>query len=209
MPKDDERATTLRVHLLAADVTRADLHKNDDHRKHLTFHDLRATGITWAAVRGDNPLRIKQRAGHSGFATTEMYVAENLGRDSAHPFPSCRPSSPGVSVPFRRFGSKTPQKHPAISGADGDRTRDLMHAMHALSQLSYGPEREDIPTRLPPSVSRFFTPRAAPQREATSRLRAKRAESSRSDRPSPAGIRTASPPRVARPRGVMSLEVGR
>ena len=25
------------------------------------------------------------------------------------------------------------------SGADGDRTRDLMHAMHTLSQLSYGP----------------------------------------------------------------------
>jgi hypothetical protein len=25
---------------------------------------LRATGITWAAVRGDDPLRIKQRAGH-------------------------------------------------------------------------------------------------------------------------------------------------
>ena len=46
----------------------------------MTFHDLRATGITWCAVRGDAPLTIKQRAGHAAFTTTEGYIreAENL-----------------------------------------------------------------------------------------------------------------------------------
>ena len=37
---------------------------------------LRATGATWMAVRGDDPLKIKQRCGHSTFSTTEMYIRE-------------------------------------------------------------------------------------------------------------------------------------
>ena len=31
-----------------------------------------------------------------------------------------------------------------IGGAEGDRTPDLIHAMDALSQLSYGPERVEV-----------------------------------------------------------------
>jgi len=45
-----------------------------DTAKRLTWHDLRATGITWMAARGDDPLRIKQHAGHSTFSTTEQYI---------------------------------------------------------------------------------------------------------------------------------------
>jgi hypothetical protein len=37
---------------------------------------LRATGITWCAVRGDDPLKIKQRAGHTTFSTTVRYIRE-------------------------------------------------------------------------------------------------------------------------------------
>jgi hypothetical protein len=46
-----------------------------------------------AAARGDNPLRIKQRAGHSGFATTEGYVreAENLMEGFGDPLPPLPP----------------------------------------------------------------------------------------------------------------------
>ncbi len=40
----------------------------------ITFHDSRATRVTWSAVRGDEPLRIKQRAGHRTLSTTEGYV---------------------------------------------------------------------------------------------------------------------------------------
>ncbi len=56
----------------------------------MTFHDLRSTGITWCAVRGDEPLRIKQRAGHATFSTTEGYIreAENLRETNfGTPFP--------------------------------------------------------------------------------------------------------------------------
>jgi hypothetical protein len=36
----------------------------------------RAMGITWMAVRGEDPLKIKQRAGHSSLETSEGYVRE-------------------------------------------------------------------------------------------------------------------------------------
>jgi hypothetical protein len=42
------------------------------------------------------------------------------------------------------------------SGADGDRTRDLMHAMHALSQLSYSPGTPVIYCESPPLSRLFF-----------------------------------------------------
>lgn len=76
--------------LRLAGVTRAELFADDASRKPITFHDLRATGITWAAFRGDDPLRIKQRAGHRTFSTTEGYIreAENLRETNfGEPFP--------------------------------------------------------------------------------------------------------------------------
>jgi len=66
----------LKAYLERAGVARADLFASDATRKAMTFHDLRATGITWCAVRGDDPLKIKQRAGHGAFTTTELYVRE-------------------------------------------------------------------------------------------------------------------------------------
>lgn len=58
--------------------------------KPIRFHDLRATGLTWMAVRGDEPLRIMQRAGHSSFATTQIYIreAESHGHSFGQPFPT-------------------------------------------------------------------------------------------------------------------------
>jgi integrase len=90
MPDNEDRAVMLRQHLEQAGVKRADLFADNDRQKHVTFHDLRATGITWMAVRGDDPLRIKQRAGHSSFSTTEMYIreVENLVAGFGAPFPS-------------------------------------------------------------------------------------------------------------------------
>jgi integrase len=76
MPVEKHLAPMLRRHLEAAGITRADLHTSDSTRKRLRFHDLRATGLTWMAVRGDDPLKIKQRAGHRTFSTTEGYIRE-------------------------------------------------------------------------------------------------------------------------------------
>jgi hypothetical protein len=44
----------------------------------------RATGITWMAVRGDDPLKIKQRAGHTTFQTIEGYIREAEAVRSGH-----------------------------------------------------------------------------------------------------------------------------
>lgn len=69
-------AAYLRKHLRAAGLDREELYADDETRAPLTFHDLRATGITWRAVRGDEPLKIQRSAGHSSFATTDRYIRE-------------------------------------------------------------------------------------------------------------------------------------
>jgi len=90
MPNKCELANGLRLWLAVAGVDRDELFANDATRKWMTFHDLRATGLTWMAVRGDDALRIKQRAGHACFATTERYVreAEAIGSGFGEVFPA-------------------------------------------------------------------------------------------------------------------------
>jgi integrase len=89
MPEEQNLAASLRRWLKKAKVERAELHNATPTRKRMTFHDLRATGITWCAIRGDEPLRIKQRAGHKQLSTTEIYVreADNLREGFGEPFP--------------------------------------------------------------------------------------------------------------------------
>jgi len=106
MPSVTVLARTLKGYLVRARVKRPDLYTSDATRKAMTFHDLRATGITWAAVRGDEPLRIKQRAGHSSFSTTELYLreAENLSHGFGNVFPplpeNIAPISPRGDIRF-------------------------------------------------------------------------------------------------------------
>jgi integrase len=80
MPYVSDLSDRLRRYLQWAGVTRAELFANDKTRKRITFYDLRATGITWMALRGDEPLKIMYRAGHQHFRTTQGYVraAEEL-----------------------------------------------------------------------------------------------------------------------------------
>ena len=82
-------ARDLRANLIAAGVRRAELFAEDRTRSRIRFHDLRATGITWMAIRGDDPLKIKQRAGHRSLSTTERYirVAEELRAGFGDVFP--------------------------------------------------------------------------------------------------------------------------
>src|SRR4051812_41177762 len=63
-------------------------------RPSITWHDLRATGLTWLAIRGDEPLKIMQRAGHERFETTQRYVreAENLRDGFGEVFPPLLPT---------------------------------------------------------------------------------------------------------------------
>jgi hypothetical protein len=64
MPRHRDLAEGLRAYLEVAGVKRPELYTTDKTRKAITFHHLHATGLTWMAIRGDEPLRIMQRAGH-------------------------------------------------------------------------------------------------------------------------------------------------
>jgi integrase len=92
MPPAQDLSHRFRGYLERAGVVRGELHAGagDATRKQLTWHDLRATGITWRAVRGDDPLRIQHDAGHRNFSTTQGYIREasNLGSGFGEVFPA-------------------------------------------------------------------------------------------------------------------------
>lgn len=89
MQSERTMARSLRLYLKKAGVHRAELHHGSATRKHLVFHDLRATGITWMAIRGDDHLKIMQRVGHEDFQTTQGYIrtAEELRQGFGEVFP--------------------------------------------------------------------------------------------------------------------------
>jgi integrase len=94
LPSERTLGRGLRRWLKRAGVNRPELHEDAPTRKAMTFHDLRATGITWMAVRGDDPLKIMQRAGHTSFSTTQGYIreAEAVREGFGDVFPPLPPS---------------------------------------------------------------------------------------------------------------------
>ncbi len=118
----------LRAHLKTAGVTRDALFTADKVRRPLRLYDMRATGITWCAVRGDAPLEIRERAGHASIVMTEVYIrtvtAVRLGFGEVFPtLPTCITGPIGgpecMVVPSNNVASR--DKH---SGRDRDRTCD-------------------------------------------------------------------------------------
>lgn len=82
-------ARELRRDLHTAQLTRRALFESTPTTKRLTFHDLRATAVTWWALEG-HPLHVvMRRAGHRTPATAMGYIreAEALGRAIGTPFP--------------------------------------------------------------------------------------------------------------------------
>ncbi len=132
-------AKNLREHLRVAGVERADLYANDETRKHITFHDLKATAGTWMAIRGDNPMVIMQRLAHRDMTTTMLYVraAEMVGASVGAPFPDV----PAGNVdghemdegPAKRSVNRSAGPRSLnVCGAAGNRT--LLAALIARSQ---------------------------------------------------------------------------
>jgi hypothetical protein len=83
----------------------------------MTFHDLRATGLTWRAVRGDDALKIQRAAGHSDFQTTQGYIrtAESVDDGFGEVFPELpadllAPESSGESSGMRGRRSRSARK---------------------------------------------------------------------------------------------------
>jgi len=139
MPSKRDMARGLRRWLMRAGVDRHELHHPTPTTKPLRFHDLRATGITWMAVRGDDPLRIMQRAGHEEFETTQEYIrlAEDLRSAFGQVFPPLPPElferrQLGISITSSDHAAVTSGKDVAFSGADGTRTRGLRRDRPAL-----------------------------------------------------------------------------
>jgi integrase len=89
LPSGWNMAQKLRRQLWKAGVRRAALHVSTPTSQNLTWHDLRATGATWMAVRGDDSHKIMQRCGHKSFSTTMLYVREGeaIREGFGKPFP--------------------------------------------------------------------------------------------------------------------------
>lgn len=82
-------AAQLRADLLTAGVRREALHVKRKGARVMRFHDLRATGITYLALRGDSDNTVRDRAGHDDFKTTQEYIRRGqhaAGADIGDPF---------------------------------------------------------------------------------------------------------------------------
>lgn len=135
LPSERDMARGLRRWLFKAHVRREELHTSAPTRKALTFHDLRATGLTWLAVRGEEPLRIKQRAGHRDFKTTEGYIreAESVREGFGDVFPALPASLLGAHAltPKRQPARRKPRFGRAVTRAvTSAATRDLNSRNH-------------------------------------------------------------------------------
>jgi len=76
MPAPEDRAELLRKDLKTIGVTREALFiEHDPLQRAIVFHDLRDTGLTHMAVRGDSPILIQWAGGHTDFKTTQGYIA--------------------------------------------------------------------------------------------------------------------------------------
>lgn len=89
MPPISDLAESFRVYLRRAGIDREELFADDDARRPIRFYDLRATGITWRALRNDGSQAIQDAAGHKSFETTSGYIrsASSVGLLVGTPFP--------------------------------------------------------------------------------------------------------------------------
>jgi len=140
-------ASHLRKHLRLAGIRRAELFHTDATRKQLRFHDLRSTGLTWMAIRGDDPLKIQQRAGHTSFAMTQKYIrtAEAVGEVIGKVFPELPECLlAGANRPANRPGElqlvETTVEAPGIEPGSARSRSALSRAPHVLIRVDGGSE---------------------------------------------------------------------
>jgi integrase len=121
IPPQCDWAKRLRKYLEWAGVERAEVFADDATRRPIDYHDLRHTGITWRAIRGDDAKKIQRAAGHSGSAMTDRYIneAETVeGASFGQPFPAVDLPllSPfGNTVPNTVWPHTIPRQNPACS----------------------------------------------------------------------------------------------
>ncbi|MDC3989011.1 tyrosine-type recombinase/integrase [Polyangium jinanense] len=125
-------AQRFRAAMQTAGLDRPDLYIADDLHKRMTFHDLRATGITWMAMRGDSTHVIMQRAGHQNFNSTLIYIREgealrgNVG-EVFPPLPACllvpagEGSAGGGNLSENDRGGTTPTSQVSVKSGESER----------------------------------------------------------------------------------------
>jgi integrase len=79
MPPAEDWAETFRDHLRRAGIDRAELFVDDETHRQIRFYDLRSSGLTWRALRGDHAQAMHEASGHEDYNTTLTYV-----RDAQH-----------------------------------------------------------------------------------------------------------------------------
>lgn len=126
LPSERDLSRGLRRWLARAKVDRPGLFERGPSVRPIRFHDLRATGITWMAARGDEAIRIQQRAGHTSFTTTERYLRP-IASVGAFGVPFCALPTGLVSSEETSTETSPKEKPPyfyeGFGGADGTRTR--------------------------------------------------------------------------------------
>jgi len=129
VPSERDMSRGLRRWLRNAGINRKSLFVPAPSVRPIRFHDMRATGLTWMAVRGDDPLKIQARAGHTDFGTTQGYIREaDVLRDGfGQPFPQLPELDQVIGPPGNATGNFAKS-----SGADGTRTRGLRRDRPAL-----------------------------------------------------------------------------
>ena len=152
-------ARELRLDLERAGLTRRELFDRTKERSALRFHDLRHTGLTWCAVRGDDPSRIKWRGGHSSLTQTDRYTAagRNLPEAFGEPFPVLPlalcydPASSGGSIPRIQLGrNRAKNKATKVEAAGVEPSSDCLEATDSAKTGEFGgvPERLDTSKRV-------------------------------------------------------------
>lgn len=145
---DRELAEILRRDLLTAGVTRTELHfaSDDPPREWMRMHDLRTTGVTWMAVRGDEPMMIMARAGHADLKTTLGYVSRSalVRRGYGAVFPEIpaellqNESAPQLAPRSARRGNS----RGGVAEAHGNRTGPAANDTEARAVISLARLRE-------------------------------------------------------------------
>lgn len=125
LPDDRHLSRVLKREMTKAGIDDKRLTHSTMTTKAMTWHDLRATGITWRAIRGDDPLKIMRAAGHKRFETTNGYIREAEGfeadaGDVFAPLPTsllngncCGNAAPVSGNPTKHSGGAGNRRRPA------------------------------------------------------------------------------------------------
>ena len=142
---DHRLAALLRAHLVAAGVTRPELHNNGTNRRRLRVHDLRGTFVTLGLANGKTETWVADRTGHKSSQMINRYrrsarSASELGLGPLQPLDALISElSEGVETELASVSS--PPHRPETSGSTGDRTPDQWIKNPLLYRLSYRPGR--------------------------------------------------------------------